>query len=213
VLHIFGAAQLERVQHEAHEQAARYAEIEGDAHAKRREAASLRRTRGTNSPGNLPGYGRPGSNWIPGKRAPARGWFALQSILSAAANLSKLLWGSRDDPDAEARRADLRVAAGVSDESVLRSPKVRNQFEHIDQKIEKWFNTSGGKGYVSRNIGQYGDIHIESDEDASRFGRWDPETGIVTFWTHSVSIPEIVTEVERILPIVSEQRYTSTDAD
>jgi hypothetical protein len=34
------------------------------------------------------------------------------------------------------------------------------------------------------------------------FGYWDPETGVVTFWEHSISIPDIVGEVAHIHPLV-----------
>jgi hypothetical protein len=130
-----------------------------------------------------------------------RSWFALQSILTAAGNLSKLLWGSGDDPDAEGRRAPLRASIGVRDDSPLRSPKVRNQFEHIDQKIDQRLGKQGWL-YFGRNMGPYDEfIHYEPEE-GEHFGDWDPENGIVRFWDNAISIPEIVAEVARIHPIV-----------
>ena len=85
---------------------------------------------------------------------PGRTWFAVQGVLTAAANLSKLLWGSGDKPGAQASRAPLRSSVGVTNDSPLRSPKVRNHFEHIDERIERKFTALGPTLYVGRNMGR-----------------------------------------------------------
>jgi hypothetical protein len=127
-----------------------------------------------------------------------RTWFALQAILSAAANLSKLLWGSGRNPEAEERRAALRESLEVGDDSPLKSPRVRNQFEHIDEKLDGL----EGRPYAGRTIGPIDSPFLDVGEPKFRFGHWDPETGVVTFWDYSISILEIVAEVERIHAIV-----------
>lgn len=60
-------------------------------------------------------------------------WFALHSILGAAANISKLLWGA-DEADREDRKR-LRDALEVSDDSVLR-------FRHVRTSSSTWTSTS-----------------------------------------------------------------------
>src|SRR5438105_3747627 len=51
-------------------------------------------------------------------------WNALQTILVSAANISKLLWGSKSED--EEPRKPVRDAIGIDDRSPLRSKRVRN---------------------------------------------------------------------------------------
>ena len=85
-------------------------------------------------------------------------WLALQGIVVAAANVSKLLWGSgRDTAKTARQRKPLRDALGVTESSPLKDVTLRNQFEHYDEKLEKWSKETAGTGepYVSRNIGSW----------------------------------------------------------
>ncbi len=121
-------------------------------------------------------------------------WIALQNLLVAAANASKLLWGSKGK--VATKRADLRKSLGIADSSPLRDPDLRNDFEHIDSRIDAWFD-SGKQTYTSRNIGSLS--AYEAHNPGMLFGHWDPETRIVVFWTHAVSIPAVVDEARAIL--------------
>src|SRR2546428_224252 len=67
-----------------------------------------------------------------------RCWFALLGLLTAAANISKLLWGSHP------RRADLRALLGVEDDSPLRVRKLRNDLEHFDERLDEWAAAGAG---------------------------------------------------------------------
>jgi hypothetical protein len=74
-------------------------------------------------------------------------WSEIQSILVAAGNASKLLWGSSRGKEEE--RELLREAAGVADDSPLKSRKIRNAFEHIDERLEDWSEQSATATSVS----------------------------------------------------------------
>ncbi|HLB22026.1 MAG TPA: hypothetical protein VK605_07925 [Solirubrobacteraceae bacterium] len=128
----------------------------------------------------------------------AGAWFALQNLLVAAANLSKLLWGSSGKREVE--RKALRDSVGVDNTSALKSLDIRNDFEHFDERIEDWYVRQGKSGYVGRNIG--GGIHIENEGEGRRFGEYDPSTGMVIFWTNSAHLPAVIGEVRRIIPLV-----------
>ena len=71
------------------------------------------------------------------KRAAAQLWLSVQSILVGAANISKLLWGSKKKRARE--RAELRAALEVHDDSPLNSAELRNHLEHFDERLERWF--------------------------------------------------------------------------
>ncbi len=63
-------------------------------------------------------------------------WFELQNFVVSAANVSKLLWG-QGGKLAKKRKA-LRESIKVKDSSALRSTTMRNHFEHIDERLDKW---------------------------------------------------------------------------
>jgi hypothetical protein len=136
------------------------------------------------------------------ERFSPRIWYAIQNILVAAANCAKLLWGS-EGPAIEESRQPIRDMAGVDDSSPLKRREVRNAFEHFDEYMVQWFNAGDTKVFVSRNVGPPGAIVIEGQVPAREFGHFDPATGIVTFWKRSVSIRELLSEIERIYGQIS----------
>jgi hypothetical protein len=123
-------------------------------------------------------------------------WYAVQNLLIACGNLSKLLWGKKSQT---ASRKDLRHSLGVSDDSPLRDRSLRDYFEHFDEKLEAWYAKSERRNFVGRNIGPAN--MIQGLNEAERFHHFDPTTGIVTFTDKSVSLPALVAEIERIRPI------------
>lgn len=130
-------------------------------------------------------------------------WRQLQTILTASANLSKMFWGSgRTEAEREAKEAErepLRDSLGVGDESPLRDRGLRNDFEHFDERVEKWFASSEHRNYMGRSIGPPNMIVGLATGD--RFQQFDHTTGSVAFWDHEVSLNAIVAEVQRILPL------------
>jgi hypothetical protein len=122
---------------------------------------------------------------------------ALQSILVAAANLSKLLWGSGGRKEAERNR--LRESLGVADNSPLRDPDLRNDFEHFDERVERWFESSTHRNYLGRFVGPYN--AVAGFDTGDRFQHFDPESGVVTFWDHSVYLKDVLAEVKRIVAL------------
>jgi hypothetical protein len=116
-------------------------------------------------------------------------WSAIHSILGAAANISKLLWGG--DDAAYRDRKPLRDELGVSDDSPLKIRTVRNKFEHMDEYVDEFLRQDPGRTYVGRNVG--GSVEQWQDKDAV-FGHYNPESGRVWFWKWEVSLPEIIRE-------------------
>lgn len=72
-------------------------------------------------------------------------WASTQLLLSAAANVSKLLWPPGGDRDSLA--ADLRRLLAVDENSPLRSRELRDSFEHIGERIMDWYRQHAGKDY------------------------------------------------------------------
>jgi hypothetical protein len=90
----------------------------------------------------------------------------------------------------------------VTDASPLNDTDLRNDFEHIDTRLEKWhtvfpmgsLNLRGiSRGLTPEEIVRIGDP----------FGHYNRDTGVVIFWSpfgrHSVSLPNLVAECQQIL--------------
>jgi hypothetical protein len=126
-------------------------------------------------------------------------WKHLQTILIASASLSKMLWGSSGNKELE--RQSLRESLQVADDSPIRDVDLRNDFEHFDERLERWFETSENRGFIGRNIGSDTMILIGSQPPPDRFQHYDPERGLVTFWDHTIELREVLAEIVRILPL------------
>ena len=123
-----------------------------------------------------------------------RAWEAIQQIVVSAANVSKLLWGQRGSRAAD--RKDLRDSLGVLDKSPMRSPDMRNHFEHIDERIDRWWADSPNHLMADANIGPYPITRSFATNET--FRHLDSTTGSLWFWGESYDLPAIVKEAQRI---------------
>jgi hypothetical protein len=125
-------------------------------------------------------------------------YIAIQNLLTAAANLSKALWGSGGKHAAE--REPLRRSINVGDDSPLRHVLMRNHFEHFDERLDKWWRESEHHNQVDMNLGR---VVFRDAAEIDTFRNFDPSTGELTFWGEPFNTRAIVAEARRILPIVS----------
>lgn len=116
-------------------------------------------------------------------------WFAVQNVLTLAANASKLLWGKR----AEEARQKLRDDAGVRGSSKLRARAIRNCLEHFDREVINW--AQKGTFFVQRDVGRMEKASPAGDE----FGRFDPESWEVAFLDQKpINLKEVLDELDAI---------------
>jgi hypothetical protein len=108
---------------------------------------------------------------------PGVAFCAIQSLLNAAANLAKCLWGTGGQLSAE--RAPLRARLEVGDTSPLKNVTMRNNFEHFDERLDTWWATSEKRNYFDRNVWP-GRPNGFDDNDVFRV--FTPGTGQVWFW-------------------------------
>ncbi len=127
-----------------------------------------------------------------------RACYGMQNLLNAAANISRALWGSKGSLAAE--RKALRDSIGVSDASPLRDVNMRNNFEHMDERLDRWWGESARHNHVDRNIGPK-DL-VKSFDDNDIFRAFDPSTGEIVFWGESFNLKTLMAEIVRILPAV-----------
>jgi hypothetical protein len=131
-------------------------------------------------------------------------WMAIQTLLTAAANISKALWGQGGKLAAE--RTALRNSIGVDDSSPFRDVAMRNHFEHFDERLEVWWNESSAHNYIDMSVGSgMGQWFSPPPEEKDMFRSFDTSTGDIVFWGDRFNLPRIVQEVQRVLPLVSQE--------
>lgn len=106
-----------------------------------------------------------------GERAMDRLFLGVQTLVNAAAMISKLLWptGKALDEDyghlTQHRAAYLRSSLQVNDHSPLRTRAIRNALEHFDERMDKWVHeeVQSAKSIVfaDRHIGSPSSIVVD----------------------------------------------------
>lgn len=78
---------------------------------------------------------------------------------------------------------------------------MRNNFEHMDERIDRWWLTSKQHNYVDRLVGLRDPN--ESTDLTDIFRVFDPSTTNVGFWGEEFSIQALVDEVTGMLPTLA----------
>ena len=125
-------------------------------------------------------------------------FYSIQNLLNAGANISKALWGQKGRNHEQ--RKLLRESIGILDSSSLKEVSMRNNFEHIDERLDRWWSESKDHNYTDMNIGPK-DM-ISGVDQFDMFRHYDPKTTDLTFWGESFNINSIVSEVKLIFPKV-----------
>ncbi|MDQ0320037.1 hypothetical protein QO002_002175 [Pararhizobium capsulatum DSM 1112] len=123
-------------------------------------------------------------------------FFSIQNLLNAGANISKMLWGQLGKRAKE--REALRASVNVADDSALREVTMRNNFEHMDERIDRWWVNSKQHVHVDRVVAPKGAVAIPDPTDL--FREFDPTTTNVGFWGQEFNIQALVDAVQAILP-------------
>ncbi|MCB9333915.1 MAG: hypothetical protein H6574_22905 [Lewinellaceae bacterium] len=76
-------------------------------------------------------------------------WCSIQSILIAAANVSRILWPKQKN---ESRGERLRQMLSVNKDNLLADRTFRNHFEHYDERIDDWFNNQPRAAYTDLSM-------------------------------------------------------------
>jgi hypothetical protein len=113
-------------------------------------------------------------------------WMPLQTILGAAANVSKICWGSgrkKERAEIAARRAPLRELLALTDASPLAPAHVRNAFDRLDRRLDAH------------------DLEADVESQARQF---DETTWVAEFLGDAIQIRELGSETSRVLERVRE---------
>ena len=125
---------------------------------------------------------------------PIEIWSAVQSILIAAGNVSKILWPprSRSAP----RGAMLRALLDIDENNAISDRNFRNHFEHYDERIEDWFSSTHSAVYVDQIIGSPPGLLRDFPQNAHR--GYDPSTQTLSFRGESMNLASILGALDEI---------------
>jgi hypothetical protein len=128
-------------------------------------------------------------------------FYALQNMLNAGANISKALWGQGGKFTEQ--RKPLRDSIGVEDGSPLKGVTMRNNFEHFDERLDRWWSNSTHHNHADYLIGS--PSMINGIQETDKFRHFDPHTWTVTFWGQEFNLQKIIDEVRKIAPKLEEE--------
>ena len=131
--------------------------------------------------------------------SPRDAFAALQALLTAAANISKACWGQKGKKAVQ--RAALRTSIGLGENSPIQDTDMRNNYDHIDERLESWWKDSPNHNIADGNIGPAN--MIGGFLPVEMFRGYDPASQTALFWGESFDIRAIVNEVSRIQPKVT----------
>ena len=121
-------------------------------------------------------------------------WSAIQSILIAAGNVSKILWPPRSS--SKGRGARLRELLQVHDSNPLSDRNFRNHFEHYDERIEDWFEETGSAAYMDSRIDPFDSPLFPGPSCHHR--AYNPLTMALTFRGESLDLAAILEALSEI---------------
>ncbi|APE14086.1 hypothetical protein BOH72_01450 [Mycobacterium sp. WY10] len=128
-------------------------------------------------------------------------WVGVPILLTGAANAAKALWGQKGKLAAE--REALRLSLEVDDTSPLKDVDMRNNFEHYDERLDRWWIERPKHIHVDRVVGPPNTVGGVDDKD--RFRAYDTTTHDIIFWGERFNVQAIVTELSRIQPIAERE--------
>ena len=124
-------------------------------------------------------------------------WYAIQNFLVAVGNISKIFWPTRN----KERGEELRRSLGIEDNSPIQPRNFRNHFEHFDERLEKWAESSERHNFVDSSILPPNMIAGIDPKDFLRI--FNPTTWTLTFRGDKYELKPIIKPIYELYPKVS----------
>lgn len=130
-------------------------------------------------------------------------WVHLQNLLNAAANVAKALYGQGGSKKDE--RKELRESIGIIGDSAFWGVSMRNNYEHFDERLDRWASKSTTHSFVDKTIGPTHLTNGTDEIDLFRF--FDPDTWVTGFWGQRFDVRAVVEEAARLMPPIDPEDY------
>jgi hypothetical protein len=124
-------------------------------------------------------------------------WAAVQSLLAAVANLSKLLYpGTSAESLRGAHLRDL-VTEALALPFNVSCRGVRNSLEHIDERISRWGASATRGKRVDYNFAAAGTLESEHGKE-NCFRNFDANAGVLTFMGEDFQVPPVLLAIREL---------------
>ena len=121
-------------------------------------------------------------------------WASIQSILVAAANVSKILWPP--GKKSKTRGNHLRELLCVNKDNLLSDRTFRNHFEHYDERIEEWFESNKSAVYMDSRIDPFEPTPLSLPQFFHR--SYNPTTKALSFRGEAIDLAAVLAELTKI---------------
>ena len=124
-------------------------------------------------------------------------------LVNHAAAISRMLWPPNDKNKQKRVRATrrgkaLRKILDVQYNHPIQNRKLRNHFEHFDERLDDWAHNSRNKNIVRNLIGSPNAIGGDAIDATDIINSYDPSTRIYSFRGESFNIQELVNAITDI---------------
>jgi len=129
--------------------------------------------------------------------SPSEFFREAADFLQHSSAVSRLLWppGSANRAKkkrAKKRGAHLRQTLKVDDTHVLRNRTLRDHFEHLDERLDDWAETSPNRNIVDNMIGPRTAIGGDAIKDQDIIRMFDPSTKLIVFRGERFDVQSLV---------------------
>lgn len=127
-------------------------------------------------------------------------WNSIQSILTAAAKVSKILWPCNNNKkhiERKFRAERLRNLLTISEDNLISKRTIRDHLEHYDERIDEWFKDKKSAVYTDNVIELPKPKWADFPRNYHR--SYNPVTKILTFRGDSINIGEVLEELDKII--------------
>jgi hypothetical protein len=128
----------------------------------------------------------------------------FQSALTFAGNISKLIWPvakrlRRDEIKAALSRGRrIRLLLGIKqrDRVLFNSPAIRNNFEHLDNRVDVWAEGTTGGSIALHAVA--GEKRLKGIPTKDRFTRYDPDADVFSMLGDKINLKRLEASVKRV---------------
>lgn len=103
-------------------------------------------------------------------------WYSMNAFLNSAIAVANIVWPSARSASVKARSAELRAALGIGDNAPRGLRDVRNGFEHFDERIDAWRESSTNHAFIDTNVSPRNFIKVSGVSDSDVARHFDPTT-------------------------------------
>jgi hypothetical protein len=121
-------------------------------------------------------------------------WYSVQNLLVAIGRISRLLWPP--DSDKAERRTKLRESLDVEEDSPLNALTFVEHFEHFDERLEEWYESSENLRYFDSYTEPL-DVLAETSP-LDRFRGFDTEKNALIFHGDLYYLEPVIEAIEGV---------------